>query len=298
VLFAWDLWNEIHPAYAQDSGAVFDDFIGDLSRFLREHEMRVHGRAHPQTVSMFSPHIVLDPAIPDAIYRHADLDFCSTHLYEEGPIDHPKNTVDAAIRFGALTREAIGNTPAGRPYFDSEHGPIHTFKDHKITLPEKFDDEYFRHMQWAHLASGGAGGGMRWPNRHPHVLTKGMRREQRSLAGFVSLMDWKCFRREVIDVPFAHGAGFGCRDAQQAVLYFVRRDTLGKDGCLRRDVAPVGASATLPGMAAGCYRVTAWDTVAGRVAQEVSVCHEQGGTLTVQLPPFVTDRVVAVRRTT
>ena len=29
-------------------------------------------------------------------------------------------------------------------------------------------------MSWAHLASGGAGGGMRWPNRHPHVLTSGM----------------------------------------------------------------------------------------------------------------------------
>lgn len=30
-----------------------------------------------------------------------------------------------------------------------------------------FDDEYFRHIQWAHLASGGAGGGMLDPEAAP-----------------------------------------------------------------------------------------------------------------------------------
>ena len=72
-----------------------------------------------------------------------------------------------AISAGRLVREALAEITDDRPFLDSEHGPIHTFKDHGITLPEAFDDEYFRHIQWAHLASGGAGGGMRWPNRAP-----------------------------------------------------------------------------------------------------------------------------------
>ena len=75
-----------------------------------------------------------------------------------------------------LVGEALAEITDGRPFFDTEHGPIHTFKDTASTLPEAFDDEYFRHIQWTHLASGGAGGGMRWPNRNPHTLTPGMRR--------------------------------------------------------------------------------------------------------------------------
>ena len=35
ALFAWDLWNEIHPAYAGNSAECFVDFIGDLSEHMR-----------------------------------------------------------------------------------------------------------------------------------------------------------------------------------------------------------------------------------------------------------------------
>src|SRR5579875_778871 len=195
ALFAWDLWNEIHPAQAEDSASCFEDFISDLSEHVRSLEQKTYGRSHPQTVSMFGPHLVLDARIPDAIFRHPLLDFASTHFYEEGTIDFPENTVDAALAVGRLMRDSIAETPIGRPFFDSEHGPIHTFKDHHRTLPEPFDDEYFRHIQWAHLASGGAGGGLRWPNRSPHILTPGMRRAQAALARFLPLVDWPGFRR-------------------------------------------------------------------------------------------------------
>jgi mannan endo-1,4-beta-mannosidase len=60
-----------------------------------------------------------------------------------------------------------------RPYTDTEHGPIHAFNDHRTSLPEAFDDEYERHLMWAHLATGGAGSGMRWPARRPHLLSAG-----------------------------------------------------------------------------------------------------------------------------
>jgi mannan endo-1,4-beta-mannosidase len=55
-----------------------------------------------------------------------------------------------------MMRAAIGATTDQRPVFDSEHGPIHAFLNRHRMLPEAFDDEYFRHIQWAHLASGGA----------------------------------------------------------------------------------------------------------------------------------------------
>ncbi|WP_292496125.1 hypothetical protein, partial [Mesorhizobium sp.] len=197
ALFAWDLWNEIHPEQAEGSADDFGDFIHDLGAFVRRLEISLYGRSHPQTVSLFGPELRWRAHMPlrEPIFRHPDLDFASLHIYEEGTIDHPSDTVAPALGLGRIVGEALAETRDGRPFLDSEHGPIHTFKDKKITLPEPFDDEYFRHMQWAHLAAGGAGGGMRWPNRTPHVLTPGMRRAQRSLAGFLPLIDWRRFRR-------------------------------------------------------------------------------------------------------
>jgi mannan endo-1,4-beta-mannosidase len=175
VVFAWDLWNEMHPAQGGDDPECFAAFIDDVGPFLRETERRLHGRAHLQCVSVFGPELGWRPALNAPILRHPTLDFASSHFYEEGTIDDPRDTVAPAIATGRLVREALAEIDDGRPFLDSEHGPIHAFKDRHCTLPEDFDDEYFRHMQWAHLASGGAGGGMRWPNRHPHQLTPGMR---------------------------------------------------------------------------------------------------------------------------
>ena len=233
ALFAWDLWNEIHPSYAGNSAECFGDFIADLSEYVRDLETRLYGRDHPQTVSMFGPHLVLDPRIPDAIFRHPRLDFASTHFYEEGTIDFPRNTVDAALSVARLIRESLTQTPPDRPFFDSESGPIHTFKDHHKTLPEPFDDEYFRHMQWAHFAAGGAGGGMRWPNRHPHSLTPGMRRAQAALARFLPLIDWRRFRRKNLnhEVRVSHPAVrvAACGDDRK-----VRRPGRGRPGLFAR----------------------------------------------------------------
>jgi mannan endo-1,4-beta-mannosidase len=63
VLFAWDIWNEIHPAHAGDSAEIFHDFVEDIGGFLRKTEMSLHGRAHPQTVSIFGPIMEKDERI-------------------------------------------------------------------------------------------------------------------------------------------------------------------------------------------------------------------------------------------
>ncbi len=207
ALFAWDLWNEIHPGQAEESAEPFPAFIQELSDHLRRLERGIHGRAHPQTVSLFGPEMKWRPHLPfaDTILRHPALDFANLHVYEEGTIDDPANTVDPAVAMGRLVAENIGDTPKGRPFFDSEHGPIHSFKDKQITLPEPFDDDYHRHVQWAHLAAGGAGGGMRWPNRHPHRLTPGMLAAQRAMTKFLPLIAWQRFDRRNVNaaVPAA-----------------------------------------------------------------------------------------------
>ncbi len=307
ALFAWDVWNEIHPAQGGDSADAFEEFIADIGGHLRAEELRLHGRAHPQTVSIFGPELVWRPhlAMEGAIFRHPALDAATVHIYEQGTIDDPSNTVDAAVGMGRIVRGSIGEIADRRPFFDSEHGPIHAFKDKHRKIPEDFDDEYFSHMQWAHLAAGGAGGGMRWPNRKPHVLTAGMRRAQRSLAGFLPAIEWSRFDRRSVgpeirvrdengrDLAEGVMARFASASRDQALLYLLARDRLDARGMMRRDAETMRLTVTVPGLEAGRYRVTGWDTRAGR---EVAPATDQDGAV-LTLPPFVGDlAVAAVRR--
>jgi mannan endo-1,4-beta-mannosidase len=298
TVFAWDLWNEMHPAQAgNDPEAAFDDFIGDVGPWLRDHETRAHGRAHLQCVSVFGPELGRHPSLARSIFRHPVLDFASSHVYEEGTIDDPRDTVAPALACGRLVRAALAEIADGRPFLDSEHGPIHTFKDRHRTLPEAFDDEYFRHMQWAHLASGGAGGGMRWPNRHPHVLTPGMRAAQAAMAGFLPLVGWSRFARRNLNAEIAAEApdvaAFGCGDARQAVAWLLRRGPLLPDG--RLDPAVEGPVALrIPGLAPGRYRVTPWDTREGRAEPALEAAATGNGVLALRLPRLGADLALAI----
>ncbi len=300
ALFAWDLWNEIHPAQAEGSAEGFGAFIADLSRHVRTLEKTLYGRTHLQTVSLFGPELQWRPHMPlaEPIFRHPDLDFASIHIYQEGAIDDPVDTVGGAIAMGRIVRDALAEIEDGRPFLDTEHGPIHRFKDKKKTLLEAFDDEYFRHIQWAHLASGGAGGGMRWPNRHPHCLTPGMHAAQASLAAFCEGIDWKRFWSvNVSDRLAVDRIGvvpFGCASDAQAVVWLLRDDRIGADGRLDRAAAPVEAAITIPGLSAGAYRVAPWNTKRG-TPEAAFIQEAAAGELTVRVN-LRTDLALAVRR--
>jgi mannan endo-1,4-beta-mannosidase len=297
ALFAWDIWNEIHPAHGGDDPSTFVPFIDDVANWLRDFEVARHGRAHLQTVSIFGPELIKAPQLCEPIFRHPALDFANTHLYEHGTIDDPRNTVAPALSVGRLIREAVREASDMRPVFDSEHGPIHSFKDRHRTLPPAFDDEYFRHIQWAHLASGGAGGGMRWPNRHPHILTPGMREAQRALAAFLPLLDWTRFHRcnlnEEIGAP-AGVAAFGCGDADQALVWLLRTDCIVKGGTLSRDVAPLSVALDVPGLSPGAYRIVRFDTLAARVVGESEAVSDD--VLRFEVPDLASDVALAIRR--
>ncbi|MBL0407647.1 hypothetical protein JKG68_27405 [Microvirga aerilata] len=302
ALFAWDLWNEIHPAQAEESADCFGEFIHDLSHHVRSLEQRLYGRSHPQTVSLFGPELSLRPHLDlkEPIFRHPDLDFATLHIYETGSIDNPQNTVDAAISMGRIVQDALAEIQDGRPFLDTEHGPIHSFKDRNRTLPEPFDDEYFRHMQWAHLASGGAGGGMRWPNRSPHTLTRGMRKAQQAMAGFLPLVDWLRFQRRSLNAEIESSrdevACFGCGDDAQAVIWLLRKDTMDQNGTLRTDAEPMNLTVRIPRLSSGSYCVTGWNTLEGRTCATFEAAKSPEPFLQLRVPPFGADLALAIRR--
>jgi mannan endo-1,4-beta-mannosidase len=298
ALFAWDLWNEIHPAQAQDSAECFGEFIHDLSAHVRRLELQLYGRSHPQTVSLFGPELVLKPHLDlrTPIFRHPDLDFATIHIYRTGTIDNPLDTVRPAVAMGKIVRECLGEIVDHRPFLDTEHGPIHSFKDKHRTLPEAFDDEYFRHLSWAHLASGGAGGGMRWPNRHPHVLTHGMRKAQQAMAAFMPLVDWTKFRpRNLNEEGRAPGFHlFACADERQAVAWMVRRGERNGEGMIAGGIPPRTARLTLP-LADGDWLLRLFDTQSGRPRGE-QVVRTRNGELTALIDEVGADLAVAAAR--
>lgn len=289
AIFAWDLWNEIDLNYAGGDAAACHDFVSDISASLRSDEIRLHGRSHLQTVSVFAPALKERPALDDIVFRHPSLDFASIHLYERGTIDNPRDTLAPAQATARLMAQSALKCPPGRPLHDSEHGPIHSFKDKRITLPDAFDIEYFRRMQWAHLASGGAGGGMRWPNRHPHVPIQGMYDAQKILADFLPLIDWGCFQRQPLDrrltVHDFDGLATGCGDARQAVLCLLP----GRAHCSN------GTAVTIAGFEPGIYAVTQVSTITG-ARDFAQLQTTQGGELTVLVQGSGQDMAVAIAR--
>ena len=127
-----------------------------------------------------------------------------------------------------------------------------------------------------------------------------MRQAQRGLAGFLPLIDWRCFRRrnlnEEVTAAGPNTATFACGDLDQAVVWLLRKGSLRPDGQLDDRQAPVQIQVSIPGLASGRYLVTFWNTLAGQVAGEIEADHVTSGPLSVPSPPFVTDLALAVRR--
>ena len=198
------------------------------------------------------------------------------------------------------TRHGLAHTPANRPFTDSEHGPIHMFNDHKKTLNEAFDDEYERHMMWTHLACGGAGSGMRWPARHPHVITDGTLKSLAGLAAFARLIDWTRFlsRNAGSDLRFDQKGvlSFGCHDGRQAVMYLLRGNPQRNPPGLCPDREPLAnVGVTLRNMEPGAYEINLWNTREGRAAGCVHAQTNRSGSLQWTVPELQCDLAIAVR---
>lgn len=289
AVFGWDLWNEIDSFYAGGDMAAAHAFVSELSDALRAEEIALHGRAHLQTVSVYYPVLVERPAVGDIVFRHPGLDFASVHLYEKGTIDQPRSSLAPAEATKRLMAAALAQCPAERPLLDTEHGPIHAFKDRHITLPDDFDTDCFRRTQWAHLASGGTGGGMRWPYRHPHALIPAMHEAQAVLARFLPLIDWQRFRRQPLGDRLSarsfDGLVLGCGDDAQAIVCLMGSRAQCGHGC----------AVDIAGLLPGIYTVTQMNMVTGE--QETSQLQTTAdGTLTVLAGSGAPDIALAVVR--
>jgi mannan endo-1,4-beta-mannosidase len=301
AILAYDLLNEIHPYW----GGTPDDqhrWLTEIARFTRNCEIERWGKRHLLTVSIFGAKP--EEGYGDLVFRHAELDFASTHVYELGLVDNPENTIDCAVVMREAVKYAFSQMPDTRPYTDSESGPIHLFMDLKLFLEEPFESEYYHNMSWAHLATGGAGSGMRWPFRDPHTLSPGMHDVMLGMSRFIKAgpIRWLDFSPQPLDdalqvVPRdAAGASadphvlpFGCSDGRQALVWLLR-DTRVADGA----VASMPLDLLLPGMAPGDYVVEFWETYDGNRVGETRVV-ARDGTIRLPLLDFGRDLAVAVR---
>ena len=287
TIFGWDLWNEIHPVHARNEVTRLSHYIEDIGEYVRNKEVELFGKAHLQTVSFYGTSLLNNHHIASMALRHPVLDFATIHFYDEPAIDRPKNTVDAAITTAKLTREVLAEINDNRPFFDTEHGPIFTFNNKRITLKETFDDEYFHNMQWAHFASGGAGGGMRWPYRNPHTLTAGMRKRQHSLAKFVQLVEWKTFKRESLNQEIVlsneHLLPFSCGNNEQAIVWLLRN----------KITAAKSEQFKIKFEEDKKYDVLFWNTITGNVVSEITSTGLSSG---CSLPYFEKDIAIYLRR--
>jgi hypothetical protein len=127
-----------------------------------------------------------------------------------------------------------------------------------------------------------------------------MRRAQQALAGFLPLVDWTRFRRvglnPAIECSSDAVACFGCGDDAQAVIWLLRKDSIGRNGTLCSDARPLELRICVPGLSEGRYSITAWDTREGRICA-VSEAEKNGESfLPLQVPPLTTDLALAISR--
>lgn len=273
AIFAWDIMNEI-DLYWKSSPAQIAAYVTEMADYIRALERELYGRTHLLTVS--SATAVPQGELGEVIYNHPDIDFVNTHLYAGEGVKAPTDTIQGAINFSQGVAASLDAMRHVRPYFDSESGPIDAWIHH-----QPFDDEYHHNMSFAHLATGGAGSGMRWPYSRPHHLAPSLRDNLEGLARFAASVDWMHFSsRNIGSWISVHDEcilPFGCGDVNRLILWLLcdkrRHNTRRFDG-VQVDVRDV--------LRDGFYRVDLWETWQGYRydSQEVAV---ENGTLTFRL---------------
>ncbi|HEY3268842.1 MAG TPA: hypothetical protein VGM37_18135 [Armatimonadota bacterium] len=285
AILAWDLLNE-YDIWWNATAAERNAWVDDMAAFVRSYELKKWGRAHMLTVS--ASRAEPEGQIADTVYRHPMFEFATTHLYYWGAVNDPKNAIDPALSFNHGIRYALSQIRDGRPYTDSESGPID-----KWVADESFDNAVHHNESWAHFASGGCGPGMRWPYRGPHILTPGMRQDEQAIAQVSAALEWSRFRPENADARLSVSRpGFiamGCADASQALIW-VAQDTRRGPARLEK-----GLTLTMAGVRPGRYDVTCWDAAKG-IPLKRAVVAPAGGALKIALPPFRPDVAVTLRR--
>lgn len=320
-IFAWDFMNELN-IWWDSSEAEELEFTNQLTSWLTQYERETWGKNHLVCISTAGPEHSGD--LGYAVYQHPNVDFPTTHFYygegtppwpaqpsvanpETAPGSGVYDGIIAPVQVNTGIRYALSQIPADdpRPFLDSESGPItyvgggsSTPSETPQTLPLAFDNMYHHNMIWAHLASGGAGSGLRWPMRFPlHTMSDGMLDNLQAMNRIGKNIRWATFNSENIDtqISVSNTGGhdvidMGCSDGITA-LVFIIQDTRSTTGVIS------GASLQVSGMQAGDYDVLVFDSYTGDLLSQTTQT-AAAGTVTTPLPDFELDHVVILKHTT
>ena len=288
-IFAWDLMNEI-DLWWDCAPAEIEAYISEMAAYVRELERSIWGRTHLLTVSTSTS--VPKPPLQDAIYNHPALDFATTHLYVGPGVKKPAEPITAVPEIIDGVQRSLQAIARPRPYFDSETGPVNGW----IT-DRALDKTYHHNISWAHLATGAAGSGMRWPYTEPHCLLPEFGDNLRGLARFAARVPWAQFdsaplagRLSVDRDDILHT---GCADHQTAIVWLLRDARLAAASSLG------GLEVTIAGaLDAGIYTIELWETYEGCPLTTL-LGHCRDGVLRFRLPFFggqIEDLAILIRK--
>ena len=181
TIFAWELLNE-SDYWWEASPEQVTAWAKEMGDFVREYEKGKWGRNHLICISTGRP--IPDGAWGELAYRMPGMDLATTHLYLDAA-NAPNEPIGPAIAIRRGVNYALSQIKDNRPYIDGEDGPINRWIE-----DQKLDDAVFHNMVWAHLASGGAGSGLRWPYRNPHILSDGMYHTLSLMSKFSKDVPW------------------------------------------------------------------------------------------------------------
>ena len=141
---------------------------------------------------------------------------------------------------------------------------------------------------------------MRWPYRHPHTLTKGMRLAQHNLSEFATFIDWKNFKRKNISheikvAPKSFKA-FACGNRSQVLIWGLKTDKINNRGLIDRDSQTIRIKISIPGMDKGAYTLLPWNTIKEIKPVTYSIIHDTNGTLTFEIYPVIADLAMLLTR--
>jgi mannan endo-1,4-beta-mannosidase len=191
TIFAWELLNE-SDYWWESSPEQLIAWTKEMGDFVRGYEKERWGRNHVICISTGRP--MPDGGWGELAYRQPGMDLAQTHLYI-GAANAPEEPIGPAFAEREGVTYEMAQVKDARPYIDGENGPINRW-----IADGKLDNEVFHNMSWAHMASGGAGSGLRWPYRGPHQLAAGMYRYLSLMRRFADRAPWGKLTGERVEV--------------------------------------------------------------------------------------------------
>ncbi len=169
TVFAWDLWNEMHPCQGEHRPAASLTSSPTSAPYLRALEVRRHGRAHLQTASVFGPELGWKPWLKEPIFRHPAPRFRQQPLLRGRHHRLSGRHGGAGSAVGPAVGEALAEIADSRPVLRQRARPDPHLQGPRARPARSRSTTSISATSSGRIwPRGGAGGGMRWPNRHPH----------------------------------------------------------------------------------------------------------------------------------